>query len=220
MVRKRTAVSESVFFNGVEFRRYPNAKNWSEQVYFRPGSSDARRGVENLHREIWKSIHGPIPQGYHVHHKDTNPLNNDPENLVCIPSAEHQAHHAVAEKPEEFKRRRRNVLDRVRHLASEWHGSETGRAWHSEHGKETWKDREPAPKTCEYCGKGYQSLKPGDGARFCSNNCKVQSRRISGVDNEQRTCVWCQKEFAINRYSKTQVCSRSCGAYVRNNIRR
>lgn len=219
MPRKRTSVSESLFFNGVEFRRYPNAKNWSDQVYYRPGSSDTLRGVESLHREIWKSLHGPIPQGYHVHHKDTNPLNNAPENLVCIPSAAHQAHHGAAEKSDEFKQRRRNVLDRVRDKASAWHRSDEGRAWHSEHGKETWKDREPCTKTCEYCGNEYQTLVAGDGARFCSNNCKVQARRVSGVDDEQRICVWCSKEFSVNRYSKTQTCTRSCAALWRNSKR-
>lgn len=220
MGRKRTAVSESVFFNGIEFRRYPNAKNWSDQVYFRPGSSDTLRGVESLHREIWKSLHGPIPQGYHVHHKDTNPLNNDPANLVCIPGAAHQAHHGAAEKPEEFKRRRQNTLDRVRHLASEWHRSEEGREWHSEHGKEVWKDREPIPRKCEYCNKDYQTLKAGDGARFCSNKCKTYARRDSGIDNEQRICAWCAKEFTTNRYTKTRTCGLSCAASWRNTIRR
>jgi hypothetical protein len=217
--RKRTVVSESVYFNGIEFRRYPNAKNWSDQVYFRPGGSDVARGVEALHREIWKSLHGPIPQGYHIHHKDTNPLNNTPENLVCVPSDAHQAEHGDKTKTDSYKRQRRTVLDRVRDKATAWHRSEEGRAWHREHGKDGWKDRESVTRICEYCKKEYQTLITGDGSRFCSNNCKVQARRVSGVDNERRVCTWCGKAFMVNRYSKTKTCSLSCAASWRNSKR-
>ena len=46
-----------------------------------------------LHREIWASIHGPVPEGYEVHHKDNNPVNNDPMNLEAMSKADHARHH-------------------------------------------------------------------------------------------------------------------------------
>jgi len=40
-------------------------------------------GIEGKmsHRYIWESHNGPIPEGYHIHHRDGNPLNNRLENL-------------------------------------------------------------------------------------------------------------------------------------------
>ena len=79
MANTRTRVrSETVIFQGIVFRRYPDSRCWSDQVYNKPHVGDHRRGVESLHREIWKAHHGSIPPGWQVHHKDGNPLNNDP----------------------------------------------------------------------------------------------------------------------------------------------
>lgn len=45
-----------------------------------------------LHRYI-KSFFEELKQGYDVHHKDLNRLNNDPENLLQLPKKEHLAIH-------------------------------------------------------------------------------------------------------------------------------
>ncbi len=45
-------------------------------------------------RSIWEKAHGKeIPKGYQIHHKDFNPENNNPENLVCIRREEHKRIH-------------------------------------------------------------------------------------------------------------------------------
>src|SRR4051794_36225813 len=97
MPRKYVATkSESVVFNGITFRRYPGAKQWSPRMYFTPHASHRRAGVGALHQELWKAAHGPIPTGMHVHHRDGDPLNNVLDNLECITEAEHNERHRQA----------------------------------------------------------------------------------------------------------------------------
>ena len=48
----------------------------------------------NPYREIYRKHFGEIPEGYHVHHKDGNPLNNDPHNLELLTAEEHSRAHA------------------------------------------------------------------------------------------------------------------------------
>lgn len=47
----------------------------------------------NKYRKIYERHYGEIPSGYHIHHKDHNHYNNDPENLVAIPSGKHYKYH-------------------------------------------------------------------------------------------------------------------------------
>ena len=34
-----------------------------------------------LHRQVWEAHHGPIPEGWHIHHRDGNRANNAISNL-------------------------------------------------------------------------------------------------------------------------------------------
>ena len=204
--------TESVAFNGIIFRRYPDSPNRSERVYYSPSTTHRQNGVGRLHQEIWKAANGPIPDGYHVHHLDGDPLNNDLANLGCLPAVEHLRHHNST--PERIAHLR-EIQKQAILVAPEWHRSEAGRAWHSEHGRKSWINREPQVHTCAWCGDEYQTLKLHD-ALFCSNNCKSSWRRASGIDNEQRVCPWCDTEFTTNRYSPKRCCGRSCAAALRH----
>tara|TARA_R110000868_G_scaffold131255_2_gene341197 strand:+ start:39 stop:461 length:423 start_codon:yes stop_codon:yes gene_type:complete len=53
---------------------------------------------ELLHRLIWADINGPIPDGYDIHHRDHNKLNNDPANLQLLSKSDHAALHAALEE--------------------------------------------------------------------------------------------------------------------------
>lgn len=200
-----------VVFNGIRFRRYPDAKQHSDRVYFTPGIADRQRGVKRLHEEIWISIHGPIPDGFHVHHADHDALNNDPTNLVCIPADEHRQHHAEDEAAKQRKRSDGWLehLDAIRPLASSWHSSPEGIAWHAEHGRAVADARLMIDAVCEHCGNAYQSKLP---MRFCSNSCKTLWRYHQGVDNVTRNCEHCGVEISVNKYSPRRFCGRSCAA--------
>ncbi|WP_373304934.1 HNH endonuclease signature motif containing protein [Streptomyces noursei] len=206
--------SERVVFRGVTFRRYPDSKNWADRWYFTPGVADRQRGVGRLHQEIWKAANGSIPKGHHVHHRDENPLNNDLDNLECLPGREHNHNHSADSSPEVAAARLAGLVA-GRERAAEWHRSEEGRAWHREHGKRVWDGRQAEVFTCEQCGAEYQSRAAQGHNRFCSNNCKTKWRKASGVDDEDRACAFCGNTFRINKYAVARACSRVCGQGLR-----
>mgnify|MGYP006290910017 CR=1 FL=1 len=43
----------------------------------------------SIYRRLYEHIHGSIPSGYHIHHKDGNHSNNDLSNLVAVTAKEH-----------------------------------------------------------------------------------------------------------------------------------
>lgn len=45
-------------------------------------------------RLVWMEHNGPIPKGYHIHHKNGNKLDDCIDNLVCLSAAEHNRLHA------------------------------------------------------------------------------------------------------------------------------
>ena len=163
-----------------------------------------------LHREVWTEAHGPVPDGFEVHHRDHNRSNNSLGNLELLDGTEHARHHAVKRG---FGEAGKQHLEKARELAREWHKSPEGREWHKEQYQRTadaLHAREE--RTCEECGTVFMGLvgKP-ERNRFCSNKCKTRWRYKSGVDNEERTCQVCGKAFMINKYWTTMTCSRSCG---------
>lgn len=46
-----------------------------------------------LHRLIYEEKFGKIPDGYHIHHKDGNKLNNNIDNLECLSPSNHGKSH-------------------------------------------------------------------------------------------------------------------------------
>lgn len=128
-----TVEVEIVVYRGTVFRRYPDARQPSHRRYFKPNGKAVARGIEALHREIYKDTHGPIPPGHHVHHIDGDFLNNDPANLEALPAGKHTKHHHPKGEPASDAQRAH--LDRIRPLAAAWHRSPEGRAWHRKHSK-------------------------------------------------------------------------------------
>lgn len=193
--------SERLRFNGEAFRRYPESPEAGNRNYFR---SQAGR---YLHRLVWEHHHGPIPAGHHIHHVDDDPTNNDVANLECLSPRDHVRKHWT---PERSRRSRERILA-VGHLAAAWHSSPEGLAWHREHGRRAWANRVPVSRICEDCGDAYETKARQPAIKFCSNNCKSNARRRSGVDNEERICGFCDGVFSANKYSKSRCCSRACG---------
>lgn len=203
---------ESVEYRGITFRRYPDSKRSSDRSYFRPNSGHIRAGVEALHREIYRDHYGPIPDGWHVHHKDGNPANNDPDNLECLPCTEHVEHHASQRRGKPSPNPEH--LERAREAAKAWHASPEGLAWHSENGRRAWESRTAQTLDCEECGKKYDTLHRGN-TRFCSNACKSKWRRKAGLDDVDKTCCICHTTFRASKYEKNPTCSRHCGQALR-----
>jgi hypothetical protein len=158
------------------------------------------------HRWVWINIHGKIPKGYHIHHKNENKSDNSIENLELIERTRHLKHHYTEEKREFARKWAANI----RPLTKKWHASEEGRAWHKMHalrcnfGNFPFKDY-----SCLNCNKPFKSRKISS-AKFCSNACKSSFRRKSGTDDIEAHCEKCGKRFIKNKYSKQRYCSIGC----------
>jgi hypothetical protein len=56
-------------------------------------ATTGRRGY--MHRHVWEDTHGPIPQGYDVHHRNHDRCDNRLSNLELIEKSEHTRRHAL-----------------------------------------------------------------------------------------------------------------------------
>ena len=132
---------------------------------------------KRLHRTVWEYHNGDIPDGYHVHHKDGDRTNNQIENLDLMTTFDHLSSHGKDEK--HIEKKRDNIKKAIA-KAPEWHASPEGKAWHSQNGKESWKNRKAMPYECSYCGKTFYSRNhyPSGGNRFCHSNCRAAYRRM------------------------------------------
>lgn len=167
---------------------------------------------ERLHRYVYRMYVGDIPSGYHVHHKDENKKNNEPNNLECLNQHIHESYH----RTKYAQKHRAEVLNHLAMVAmpksKKWHASPEGINWHRKQGKEIYRrTAQHIERKCDFCGKDYAvTMLSKNQSRFCSNKCKAAYRRKSGVDNEARYCRECGKLFIANKYSKVQYCSAVC----------
>ena len=194
----------SVVYRGIVYKRNPAAEQRAHRVYYQATSGKFGDERGSLHRDIWRDNHPgeDIPRGWHIHHDDHDPFNNDPGNLLLRSPGQHAAEHPeVAGMPNDH-------LAAIRPLAAEWHRSEEGRAWHREHGKRTWEDRErEVPKTCAECGTEFLGVWDERG-QYCSRRCinRATERRLRVTS----TCVICGTEYEQDRKARGQTCSRQC----------
>jgi hypothetical protein len=161
-ITERQYIIPIQIFNGKEYKLY------STERYF-------SRGKKRLHVEVWKYYNGEIPKGYHIHHVDGNTQNNDIKNLNLINASLHLRYEGkkrFKENPEFYKSFHAKGIEK----AKEWHKSDEGRKWHSEHGKKTWINKPIFKKNCVVCGKEYETPFPNR-SKFCHQNCKAQALR-------------------------------------------
>ena len=184
-------------FDGLSFRRDKRTG------YFLNSTIHKR-----LHVYVWEHYNGEVPKGYHIHHKDHDKNNNEIENLVLLSAHEHQKLHGNSWSEERKEWARQNLIDNARPKASEWHGSEEGKKWHSEHAKKVFGNLPFKTFVCTYCGQEFQSRKTTKEGqnRFCSGKCSAAYRRKSGVDDIVKICERCGGEYVANKYQKTKYC--------------
>src|SRR3990167_3675784 len=171
-------MSEDVIFQCIKYRRYPDSKNLSERVYFTSDGLKRSHGRKRLHQEIWISIHGEIPQGYAIHHKDGNSLNNEISNLECISRSLHMSQHAKENfKNPERRKKNKEHLNKIRKLSHGWRRTPEGKAWHTEHAFKSIVLKVPKKFNCIECGKASQTTSMS-GGKYCSARCnhRVQAR--------------------------------------------
>jgi hypothetical protein len=204
--------SEKVVYKGLVFTRYPNSPRRHHRVYYWPTKTWREKGVKALHVEIYLDNVGPIPEGWHVHHKNHDPLDNDPGNLQALPPAEHFGHHAAEE--DGWGRWEPEVMADLQEKAKAWHASPEGLEWHSRHGKETWENREEiSVGPCFGCGEEVWSYMSGTKGehRWCSRACFAKHAYHDGRYDTEKVCEWCGNTF-MAKHIRVRYCSRSCGA--------
>lgn len=159
---KRDVPSKHPFqeFNGIRYYRDPDRCYYSRRF---PAS-------EYMHQAVRKYHNGPIPDGFHVHHKDEDKANNHIDNLELLSASDHSRHHGPTNPwigSEANKRQLRQASEK----AKAWHRSPEGREWHREHGRRTMAQRERIEKRCEHCGTAYFTRHPRR-SKYCDARCK------------------------------------------------
>lgn len=196
-----------VTYRGRVYRRYPASPHRNHRVYYQatgPGAGVA----EPLHRQVYLDHHGPIPDGWHVHHQDHDPFNNAPDNLVVATNSEHLAHHMAGYVADDGQLAH---LDRVRPLASEWHRSDDGRAWHREHGVRTWEGRPLVEHRCQLCGETFETR--GKINAYCSARCRNWAFEHDPKYMVDATCAECDGPFQWHKHKRVKrFCGRDCAA--------
>ena len=160
-------------FDGLSFRRDKRTG------YFLNSTIHKR-----LHVYVWEHYNGEVPKGYHVHHKDSDKNNNEIENLVLLSASEHASLHGNSWSEERKQWARQNLIDNARPKASEWHGSEEGKKWHSEHGKAVQANLPMLKFVCSFCGKEFETKHnyKKSAIKFYYNNCITANIKKLHVD--------------------------------------
>lgn len=146
-------ISESLIeYKGVVYRRYPESKNRTHRVYYQHHGEWKKTPVF-LHRKIYEDYFGPIPEGYHIHHKDGDTENNSPNNLKAISQKEHMS----LESSKRWKDKNW-VNKRKTYYQSEEHKKKAS---------EAQKNRKKTSYVCELCQERFESRNNTGNVRFC-----------------------------------------------------
>ncbi len=138
--------------------------------YYRCGFYFQRKG-SRLHRAVWVSNRGPIPKGYHVHHKDGDRSNNAFDNLELLAASVHLSGHSKLTG---------RISSEARSAAASWHRSEEGRAWHSRHYRAVIQPKmaERIALSCQHCGQAFEARRIFvRQSKFCTPACKARALR-------------------------------------------
>lgn len=161
---------------------------WGGRRWWLNGGYYCNRRGALLHRAVYASAYGPIPEGVDIHHKDGDKTNNAVENLESVTRSEHLRKH----RPRGWTARGTAELRRAAY--------------------EQWAHREAYERHCDQCGKAYVTT--GTRSRFCSPNCNAQYGRKHRIyskssPTQERQCAFCGGPFRTYSASR-KYCSSAC----------
>ena len=187
-------------FNGKIYRLYKGERYFS-------------RGCKRMHVAVWEFFNGKVPKGFHIHHKDNNPHNNEVENLELLEGSFHISKH-TKERIQTNKTWFNEFVSKGIESAKAWHSSPEGIQWHKEHAaKFNFGSKTFGQFNCKSCNTTFE--KQNFDHQFCSNKCKSKHRRANGCDDVKKICPSCQKEYTVNKYSRGKTCSLKCNWSLR-----
>lgn len=171
---------EFVKFDGISFRRMGGARKY----YLSQSTTNAgRKGAKGLHVVVWETHNAAtVPPDHEINHKNGDVFDFSHDNLECLPKSVHRR------LPKANARSAAVLanLDKQRPLASLWHKSNAGRAWHREHATASLAlariARDAAPSrtggVCVRCGSAFEFRNIRK--KFCSNRCCCAALRARG----------------------------------------
>ena len=172
-------------------------------------------GGIKLHRAVYEYFVGDIPDGYHVHHIDCNPANNNPNNLQCLAQAEHAKLHAeiAGTVPPLHKTIVRQCVNCGKEFTVAERANNSDCCSPSCRMAQRFRNlREP--RICQRCGKEFVVYKYST-AQFCSDDC-----RFADVQTVKRNCPVCGKEFETYTWNEKNCCSHRCASQLMWNTKR
>jgi uracil-DNA glycosylase family 4 len=121
------------------------------------------------HQLVAEAMLGPRPPGYEVHHKDENPLNNQPENLEYLERREHKRRHAI----------NLTHVDQAKRLAA-LRIAAKNRDTRGEKNS-NWGNKKGDYLSCFSCGNEFyrEPFEIRDNRKFCSRPCYFQAKRLN-----------------------------------------
>lgn len=200
-----------VFFNNVKYKIMGKGRYYLSYST----SNEGRRNAKGLHVAIWEFYSGKkVPENHQIHHIDSNTLNNDPSNLECLSFKDHLNKGRKLNKEFYIPH-----LNKIRHLAKDWHSSEEGIKWHSQHAKSIVRTERECK--CEECGSIFKAKRK---ASICSGKCRDAIRGRKSLEKyvKKRVCNFCKKEYITTTrsdfYKERKACSYSCASKLRYSI--
>ena len=142
----------TVQYGGKKWTRYPDSDRRTHRVYYQRHEKWKDAPVF-LHRRIYEDNFGPIPKGWHIHHKDGNTENNSPENLEALSPSEHSKL-TVREFKADKERFERSFS---RRRTKEW----------SEKMSLAQKNRRETAAVCDLCKESFLTKCHADNVRWC-----------------------------------------------------
>lgn len=185
-----------IIYRGYSYSRSPG------RLYYFPSSwVKARYGRESLHRDIYTDTYGPIPAGYHVHHKDGNAENNTPENFELISASDHAKHHYE------------DRFESIKAARQAWERTPEAKATKRAAMAKARANTPERTESCPHCGKPVATRHST--RIYCSSACQAADRRL--VKN-LRECPICGSTYggqAPGARNVAQTCSYKCGWELR-----
>lgn len=162
-------------YNGYTFIRYPESDRVSDQRYFRRWCKlNGVRAKRYLHRYKWQCEKGPIPKGYHVHHSDSDFLNNDINNFELKTPSDHIKHHYELKSEESKAENVRQLREAYDNGGRQWHSTPDGIAQKKANYKFLFFDT-PVARICPNCKVEFETTRRVK--QYCTDKCK--RRKVS-----------------------------------------
>jgi uracil-DNA glycosylase family 4 len=174
------------------FRKLKNPADGREMLY-------AHKAIEysKTHIEVARTVLGPRPDGYDVHHKDDDRTNNDPSNLEYKLVFKHKSDHGrkIARRSWGTPSIRKKMVAGLRRAAAERDVSGENNS--------RWGDRRQRSQgICGYCKKPFEFFKTQSSGLYCSKSCYGAAKT-----KPRPPCAICRK---IVRRPSMLFCGRRC----------